>query len=229
MGGYSQIAAELRLIKFAIDTGIEYSFLHYLQNSDLPIKRHEEIIRFFEESREKEFVNIVFGWNERLWRAKYCNLFCQNRWAKTHKFLRALNLLGVKIQKMLKLSINDDIQMYVGSAIFSITLPCAKYIANKEKEIRHRFKWSYCGDEIFLPTIIMNSPYRDNLIYLDNGQTSNALLLDWNKPHRHNSPRLWRGDDFDEIIAKSKNYCYARKFIGEIDMDIVHKVEQEFS
>ena len=60
-------------------------------------------------------------------------------------------------------------------------------------------------------------------------ETSNALLVDWSKPHRHNSPRLWQKDDFEEILFKSEKCCYARKFIGDIDLDIVKMIERKYS
>jgi len=225
-GAYSQIDAELVLMKAAIKEGADYSYLHFLQNSDLPVKSQDEIFRYFDSHQGIEFVNVDPGWEDRVWRAQYRFYFCQNRWCRNNIMLKGLNLFVYYCQRLFNLKTNDDISMYVGSALFSITLPCAKYLVSTETEIKRRFKWSYCGDEIFIQTMIMNSPFADKLMKLADGQTNNAVLVDWQKPHRHNSPRLWRKEDFNEIIEKSSpDFCFARKFIGDIDMEIVTQIE----
>ena len=157
-GGFSQIKAELILLKSALDNGTDYSYLHYLQNSDLPIKSHEDILNFFESHHGYEFVNVVDYWDDRVWRARYRFFLCDFGCFKRCRVLRGANMALFKIQRLLGMCINEDITLYVGSALFSITPSCAKYILGREREILSRFKWSYCGDEIFLPTIIMDSP-----------------------------------------------------------------------
>ena len=70
-GGYSQISAILYLLKAVVDSGIDYSYIHFLQGSDLPIKHNSQIIDFFEKNKGREFINIDNSQAGNSW-AEYC-------------------------------------------------------------------------------------------------------------------------------------------------------------
>lgn len=57
-GDYSQVNAELVLLKTAIGGG-RYDYYHLLSGQDLPIKNNSAINAFFEQNNGKEFVSIV--------------------------------------------------------------------------------------------------------------------------------------------------------------------------
>lgn len=56
-GGYSQIQAELNLLKAAADSGEDYSYYHLLSGADLPLRPAQEIWDFFEQ-RGTEFIHF---------------------------------------------------------------------------------------------------------------------------------------------------------------------------
>ena len=228
-GGYSQVHATLTLLEKAIESGERYAYLHFLQNSDLPVKSNEDILEFFAEHQGKEFVNIKkdsSAWAEKCCRYRY--FFCHNRYYRTNKLLKGLNLFCAKLQQCLGVKHNTDISIYYGSALFSITLPFAKYLVENKKEIRRRFRWALAPDEKFVQTMLMNSPFADNLAGKDEESTPNGMLIDWTRDRKKNSPHVWRNDELDYLLTRPNGFCYARKFMEDVDMDVVRGIEKHF-
>ena len=222
MGGYSQIEAVLQLIKMVNHSGKEYEYLHFFQNSDLPIKNQDEIHKYFHKNLGTEFIMIEkkrFGMA--INKTHYRHFFCHNRFFRRSKLVKALNFGCVQVQKILKMEINTDIQVYQGSALFSITDECARFIESKEYEIKKRFKYSLAGDEVFLQTILMNSNFREKIANFESENTSNARLIDRSRPDGKNSPHIWRRYEVDYILEQPEEICFCRKFDEKEDYDIV--------
>ena len=55
-GDYTQILAELSLIKLAVNTD-EYDYLHLVSAVDMPLKSQEKIHKFFDDNNGCEFVD----------------------------------------------------------------------------------------------------------------------------------------------------------------------------
>lgn len=225
-GGYSQVSVVLSMIETAVSSGTKYSYIHFLQNSDLPIKRNEDILRFFVKFAGFEFVNVES--NGRAWAEKCCRyryFLSHNRFYRTNKILKGINIYMANLQKWFGLAKNTDIPLYYGSALFSITYEFAKYLVEKKPEIKERFRWALAPDEKFIQTMVMNSPFANRLIKIGSHSTSNAVLIDWNRSRSKNSPHVWEKEEFDYIISQSDNNCYARKFMENVDLDIVERIQ----
>ena len=69
---------------------------------------------------------------------------------------------------------NLDIELYQGSALFSITGEFAKYLLSKKDEIYHRFRYSLAADECFIQTIAMKSPFKDKICGIDKTTSFNG-------------------------------------------------------
>ncbi|MFR5371863.1 MAG: hypothetical protein ACLTGK_08775, partial [Eubacterium sp.] len=95
-----------------------------------------------------------------------------------------------------------------------------KYLVENEEYITKTFSHSYCGDEVFLQTMLFNSPFAKNLYmpHCGNNQLACARLIDWNR----GNPYVFTSSDFDEII--SSDAMFARKFDLNTDRDIVDKI-----
>ncbi len=224
-GGYSQIDAVLHLITQCNQSGTEYQYIHFFQGSDLPIKSQDEIHSFFGENNGKEFVQVlknqcVMAQNK----TKYRHFFCHNRFFRTNKLMKILNFGTVKVQELLHLKKNLGMDVYQGSALFSITGECARYVEKRSKEIRKKFRFSLAGDEVFLQSILMDSPFADRIADVEKDISSNARLIDRSRPDGKNSPHIWRSDEFDSIMDAPKEICFARKFDEKIDFQIVKRV-----
>lgn len=140
--------------------------------------------------------------------------------------MKALNFGLIWIQEKCGLKVNTDIELYQGSVLFSITFNFAQYLIENREKIRKRFRFLLAADELFIQSIIMDSPYREKLCYLPNGNTSNARLIDRTRPDGKNSPHTWRTSEFDYLVSQPKEICFARKFNENVDFVIVEKIAE---
>ena len=197
-----------------------YYYYNFIQGSDFPIKTKEEIERFFEINRGCEFIDYEPGNYEfAKYKCDYWHMFVNYPRYRTSKGLKILNHSFVKIQKFFRINRHDR-ELFHGSALFSITDECAKYILSKEKDIKKRYRYCLAADEVFLQTEIYNSKFRDRLYYNDE-RYSNARLIDWNR-RSGNSPYVFKVEDFD-LLINAKNKVFARKFEEE-EYEIIDKL-----
>lgn len=213
-GGYSQINAELLLIKAAL--GGEYSYYHLLSGQDLPLKTQDEIHQFFDANQGKEFVrfqNEIFGFYERV---KYWHLF-QEELGRGHRILSKLNDMFIAAQKLLGIERNKEIRFQKGTNWFSITDSLAQYVAAQEGWIKNTFAYTRCGDEVFLQTIVHNSEFRHALYCksYDNDMHAIMRLIDWNR----GKPYTFLYSDRQEL--RESDMLFARKFDCEVDREII--------
>ena len=227
-GGDSQIEATLKLLEKAICSGELYEYFHFFQGSDLPIKTQDEIHSFFESVSGQEFINID---KERSKMAQnkcwYYHFFCHNRFYRKNKLMKALNFFFVYVQKFFHIKHNIDIELYQGSALFSITRKFAIYLLSKKEEIKKRFRYSLAADECFIQSIAMRSPFKNSIRDIDKTNTSNARLIDRTRPDGKNSPHVWRKEELGYLLKQPVDICFARKFDECIDKEIVELIEAE--
>lgn len=222
-GDYSQVKAEMLLIDAAVKNEKEnkkYSYFHLISGCDLPIKSNEEIHDFFEQHDGKEFIH--FSSNQvsdaSVARIKYYHFFRGKRtFARkliSYAILKVEMLFGVNRLK------KNNIQVQKGCNWFSITGDFARYIVENMNRWEQIFKYSYCADEVFVQTILVNSPFKDHLYMPDcnDNHLACARLIDWER----GNPYVFRKEDF--ALIKSSPAMFARKFNLTVDGDIVDMV-----
>ena len=93
----------------------------------------------------------------------------------------------------------DGFVFQKGAQWFSITHALALYLLEKESEIREFFSDTYCPDEMFVQTEIVNSPFRDTLPEhaFENDYASCLRYIDWQR----GNPYTFTDGDLDELIA----------------------------
>lgn len=227
-GDFSQVQSEMVLLKTAFqnqDSDNPYSYYHLISGVDLPIKSKDEIYNFFEQNYPAEFIHIApeaesKGAENRI---KYYHLFRKKR----NMFHKIIAQIVLKTQKMLGINRlkGKDFVVKKGTNWFSITNEFVKYILSKEDFVNKTFSNSYCCDEVFLQTILFNSPFRDNLFIKEQGsnQFACARLIDWNR----GNPYIFTSDDFDEIISSPA--LFARKFDLQKDKEIICRIKDYVS
>lgn len=222
-GDYSQVQSEMVLLKTAFhnqDRENPYSYYHLISGVDLPIKTNDEIYDFFEQSYPAEFVHFspesecISAEN----RIKYYHLFRKKR-NMLNKILAQSALLFQKAVGINRLK-GIDIIVKKGTNWFSITNNFVKYILSKEEFINKTFSNSYCCDEVFVQTLLFNSPFKGNLFIKEQGnnQLACARLIDWQR----GNPYVFTVNDFDEIISSPA--MFARKFDLNKDKKIITKI-----
>ena len=102
----------------------------------------------------------------------------------------------------------ERVEFYKGGEWFSITDELARYILVRKKVIRRQYRFALCADEIFIQTVVMSSPFKENI-------ENCKRLIDWNR----GAPYVFRSDDKERLLTS--NDLFARKFDSRIDDDII--------
>lgn len=224
-GGYSQINCELILLKSAVKR--KYAYYHLISGVDLPLMTQNEIHTFFSEHPGVEIVGFENPEIKPSYLSRFQQYhFFQDKVGRTRSPLYYSEAVSLRLQE--KLGVNRTrkfIRKYhvntfqKGTNWFSITHDLAEYVLSKEKEIHDMFQNTFCCDEIFLQTIVANSPFKDKLFYKGFGSyLSTMRYVDWTR----GSPYTFQLKDYDELMA-SKCF-FARKFDLNVDRDIVEKI-----
>lgn len=222
-GDFSQVKCELILLA-EVDkmqkSGRDYDYVHLISGADLPIKSNDEIHRFFNENAGRQFVHFTADnvSESSEGRIKYYHLFrrCRNLFTKilAQIALRVQMLCGVNRLK------NKNIKVQKGCNWFSITGAFAAYIAQESKPLEKIFRFSYCGDEVFVQTALLNSPFAADAYMKNcgNNHLACARLIDWQR----GNPYVFKMQDFEMI--KNSPAMFARKFDMDVDSEIIDKV-----
>ncbi len=229
-GGYSQIKAELILLKAAVHNN--YSYYHLISGSDLPLFSQDYIHEFFDKNPNKIFLSMVNDEikerNNVVGRIKYKHYFNEIygnfRGNYVGKLISKCDQLSIRLQQLLK---KEDVLKkkgikYVGysSQWFSIDNETAKMIVDKSKYIESVFKKSFLSDEVFLPTMI----FKENLDYklytkhtlhdIPNELQGNLRYINWwESSLTDGSPYVWQDGDEEQLAyAADLGHLFARKF-----------------
>lgn len=223
-GGESQINAELLLLEKATSIG-KYQHYHLISGADLPIKTQEQIQSFFESNADKEFLRFENDRFEYADRVRYYHLL-QDKVGRSHNiFLRGIEKVIVSLQKFFHIHRNKDIIFQKGTNWFSITDEFARYVVSMKPWIKETFKYTYCCDEVFMQTLIINSPFVNNLYHkeFDNSPYAIMRLIDWTR----GKPYIFLVLDYDELCESEM--MFARKFDSVVDKEIIKKIYNTFS
>ncbi len=132
--------------------------------------------------------------------------------------------LGFDVDRTRRLP--DSFVFQKGAQWFSITHALAAYLLEKEGEIRKLFTDTYCPDEMFVQTEIMNSPFRDTLPEhaFENNYASCLRYIDWQR----GNPYTFTNADLGELLAAPETALFARKFDYRSNPGIVDALFDHF-
>lgn len=227
-GGVSIMRSELALLKEAASHG-HYAYYHLLSGMDLPIKDQDTVHAFFERNSGSEFLN--------LWRMRKNNYWRFNYWAPFPEgggvpMLNFLNNVCKAMQKVVGYRKNRGITFKKASQWFSITDDLARYVISKESWLEKVFSHTTTCDEIFLATLVWNSPFRAHLYDPEEAagtevvNESNMRFIDWTRTrdsHRH--PWVFGIGDWDLLMRVP--HMWARKFDEKVDGAIIDRIYEE--
>ena len=213
-GGYSQIACELLLMEKSVAKG-PYQYYHMLTGVTYPIKSQEYIHRYFDEHQGYEFV----GFDKRgdySYRVTKIHLFNEIGKITTpsrtvlHKIRGAFLMMQQAVGYNRKETHGYDIKK--GLVYWSLTEEAVRYILSQKEIIYNMFRYSVCGDEVFVHTILSNSPFRSRLFPVE--EELDACMREVKPPlsygHKASKKRI-----FEKRISQQENvYVHA-------DMDVL--------
>jgi len=218
-GGYSTLEAMVGSLKEVLDNETEYGFYNLMSAQDYPIKTNEEIHEFFLSNAKKSFIfyeNDPTGkwWSEAVYRFKRYHLTDFNFMGKSF------------LEKMLNKILPERIfpiqgELYGGSKAswWSLNTAVATYLTDvfsAQKELNKFLRFCWGTDEFVIPTILMNSPLKDNIV------NNNLRYIEF--PDRLANPKILDLEDFDKMM--DSNMLFARKFDLDKSLEVLNKIDQ---
>lgn len=217
-GTRKQIELEIIMFETAYKKG-NYCYYHLLSGVDLPLKNNDYIHHFFEKYAGAEFVGFVDNEEvqKHLFKVQLFHLFSWNLKDKrsiSSKLHRRFMLWQFNHHLFLR---NKNIDFRKGANWVSVTQNFVIYLLSKKKEIYRRYRFTYGADEIFLQTILWNSPFRLHIYNIEDEYGSCMRKICWDR----GTPYVWTEADLDELASSDK--LFARKF-DESHMEIVYEI-----
>ncbi len=225
-GDISQVKVEYLLFESALKHG-KYEYYHLLSGVDLPIKSQDYIHDFFARYAGKEFVGF---WNDEKHQRdlhrkvfKYYLFTKHLRDKKTIKHICAAPIRNVflGLQKAISFSRSHHWVFKKGFNWVSITHDFCVYLVSMKQQVLKTFRYTLCPDEIFVQTLLWNSPFRENIYSLEDALLGSMRVIDWER----GNPHVWQKED-EEILKTSKG-LFARKFASNY-LFIIDKAESVF-
>ncbi len=233
-GTISQIKCELKLLKIA--TKKQYQYYHLISGNDFPLKSQEEIHRLLKNRNDlfltcfrngevgDEFfdkIKLFYPFHRFVGKGFFDGNSSRD---KVGRKLAYWQLRLTEIQKAHNINRikKYNIKFYKGDQWFSITHDFAEYVLGKQKEIIRMYFLTDAPDEIFMPTLAMNSVFAERVM------NDSLRLIDWQR----GTPYEFRLSDLDEL--KSSEAFFARKISFENDPILVealiehlHKMKED--
>lgn len=210
--------AHLRCILFLLSEACkkeDITYFHLLSGHDFPIKSIKEIKqRFSAESHsflewfEVDASQWKDEWHRRL---SYYGLYDVVN--VKYRFGRKLNNAAIWLQKKMGFKRRSDstlATLYGGMTWWSLHRSCVEYILKyvaDDHVFLKQLKFTFCPEEIYIPTILMNSPLRSTVINND------LRFIDWTYRNGNSPANL---DESDVTALIESGDLFARRFESEI-------------
>jgi hypothetical protein len=230
-GSFDIVKATLEGIKLIAKASTHFDYIVNLSGQDYFIKSNEQIKNFFEENKGREFLEY-FSLPCSKWkgggfrRVEYWHIpwkddyfaFPEKREFKSPISSLFYSFLTSVFFKKRKL--NENFPLYGGSQFWCLTGECVKWINEFTKQnpkFVNSFNYTFCTDEMFFQTLILNSPFKDKVV------NEHLRYIDWDNIDAYH-PRILTRNDFEKIKQSKK--LFARKFDLTIDQDILDLIDQ---
>lgn len=215
-GHVSQIKTEYALFAEAYRRSPEYAYFHVMSGVHLPLFNQDYIHDFFHPKKGKQLIPKMetSSFQSNLKMNRY-NLFMPY-FAHTNKFISRIAQIGWRlaqnIQQRLHIRRYSRSDYQYGSNWVSLTPDAVAYLLSIRRQVLKRYKYTFCGDEFFVPTELSTSgldfriEYND---YLLKHAVGNA------------NAKVYRIADYEELAQSG--CLFARKFSGA-DMELINKI-----
>lgn len=215
-GDFNIAKATIEGIKEVVKSGQDFDYVILLSGQDYLIKPPKEIEEFFQNNKGKEFMEFFALNSTNPWTEQGGEYQALNRIKYWHFRFRSKHFSLTK-----KREFPRNFEPYGGSQWWCLSGKCVEYInnfINQNHAVFNFFKYVFIPDEILFHTIVLNSPYKDNVV------NDNLRYMDLENPNP-NCPATLDKSYFEKIINSSK--LFARKFDMARDADILDMIDQK--
>lgn len=207
-GGVNHLKAILLLVDIALKNP-ENAFFHLITAEDFPVKS----INYFEALDSTKNYLDFFELPTPFWesggmdRIDYYNFFDLLNAKKTIHAKVLGKLLSYQRKLGLKRKYPNEflqLKLYGGSTYWSLNRAALDYVLQFDcnKKIIKRFRHTFCAEEIYFQTILLNSPHAGSI------ENDDLRYIDW-ESGRRGYPAFLDETDFESLIASNK--LFARK------------------
>lgn len=227
-GASSQVEVTLRLLSAARQHG--YRHYHLVSGADLPLVSAEQFKEFFKAHPDFEWVGVDLAEQDRFSeRVRYYYPFQPWIGRGDRLYTRALRRVQIVLVGMQRALGVDRTARFqggpgYGTSWFSISDHLASYILEHRDEVMRLVRWTVCGDEHFLQTLIQASPFQDrrSVHRQERSHSEQALrAIDWERGR----PYVYRGSDIPTLLGS--DCIFARKFDMKVDPKAVAAIRRE--
>lgn len=209
-GGYSQIAAEIALLKMAYKNE-NMDYFHLISGNDFPCMSNQDIDNFFEQHSEQSFMKYDSDEEVRIWRKdkypkRYRNYHYHDKTSNASILLNSFRYIIKIWQKQFGYLRSPIENVYGGWQWFSWHRSVVKYVLDYielHPKYLERMRYTACMDELFFHTML--HPVLDTL----NIEKDNALrYIDWHPRRAYKSlPLILTEEDYSAIIKSGAMFC----------------------
>lgn len=226
-GAYSQIQATLNLFEATLQKDFEYVFL--LSGDDIPLFDDEEDFKsFLKKNKQTQYIGMSL--DEHATQEKIDKRLIYNygsAYYKKNKTIKERILIKIGMFKTENKLFNQLPKLYKGAQWIGITSEFRDYVfeyleANPNYVVA--FKHSLCGDEIFFQTLVINSPFKDQVYKANELIDDNVKALryiDWKTGPDY--PRTLDITDIEKIRQFDKDCFFARKISHELSNEEIER------
>ena len=198
--GFSTVEAALNGVRQITASNVKYEFINLITGQDYPIKSAEYISKFLKDNIGKEFIlykDFETEWSEANERV--------NRYHFTEMTFKGHTRLEKIVNMFMgKRKFPLDVRLYGKETFWTLSMQCAQYVVNvidTNPQLKRFLKYTWGSDEFIFQTIIMASPFKDNVV------NKNYRYIDW--PPGESRPKVLLTEDFDNMMASDS--IFARK------------------
>ncbi|AFY35649.1 beta-1,6-N-acetylglucosaminyltransferase [Calothrix sp. PCC 7507] len=216
-GQFSIVRGTISCLETLVTSGIEFDYVFLLSGQDYPIKSISHIESFLEKNRGKQFINCFSLEEENEWSDHPPPFEPISRAKDLHLFFRS-RVIHLPIRRKFP----NNFSPYGGSQWWTLSRDCINWMTKFMRDnpgFVNYFKYTFIPDELFFHSMIMNSPFKEDII-------DNSLrYVDFTRANP-TRPAVLGVEDF-EFLQNGTSALFARKFDISRDSKILDLIDEK--
>ena len=216
--GFSFTQAVFRCMKEALGSGRGYDFINCMSGQDYPLVSTSMFYSFFVNQPGKSFLALEeFG--TEWWKRAAIRV---HRYHMTDFDFKGRYVVQAFLNTVMpKRNFPLDYTFYGSERAtwWTLSADCAAYLVNfleTHPKVRRFAKFTWAPDEYLIPTLVMNSSFKDAVVH------DNYRYIDWSLGG--SNPKILTVNDFDALLKSDK--LLARKFDVRVDTKILDMLDE---
>lgn len=216
-GSYGIVRATLLLCNKALQDG-EVEYFHLISDADALVADLNIFKEFYRVNRGRNFLHSEL-------------LQLESEAADKIKYVHQLEKYNIRVNDKERERYNEELKiqkkeglkkelpecdLYWGSAWWSLTRDCIKYIMSKSDFIEKYYVNTLFPDEMFVQTVVMNSVFSQTV------NNKNERYISWGL-RNGNNPAILDRSDLHKIL--NGKYHFARKVSPQISRDLLDTID----